>query len=285
MSEVRYATFDPETFVAREGLLDDADVIVRNPRFGHFTYPGTSTTTTALIVDLEDGEAKLHNQPYSVGQPDKFSPSDDGAKVLLTGTATSIDPKSNFALFVKSIINSGVPAKFFQTDDIKGIEGLRIHVKAQVQKDRDGNAIKNTKGYDRTVLLATKLIALPGQAPAAGAPAAGAKVSAPAGAKAPKAPAAPAAAAEVSDELRDKVIRYVAQVADAQGGTVLRSKVSTLSYQAAMKANDADKQAVMKLSFDESFLTDNTGRMVEADGKSYAFEYDAAAKSINRIAA
>src|SRR5437868_4688184 len=141
-SEVRYATFDPEGFAVGGGLLDDADVLIKSARFQHFTYPGSDKTTTALMLILEDAEGKAHEQPYSVGDTDKFAPSDDGKKVLLTGTATSINAKSNFAQFAKSLIDAGVPRTFLQTDDIGVLDGMRIHVIGVAQKDKEGKVIK-----------------------------------------------------------------------------------------------------------------------------------------------
>jgi hypothetical protein len=276
MSEVRYASFNPEAFVQGGTLLDDADVIVRNPRITHFTYPGGKSTTTALVLEFEDAESKKHEQPYSIGQPEKFAPSDDGSKVLLTGTATAINKSSNFAQFIASLINSGVPVSLFQTDDIKAIDGLRIHVNAVAQKDKSGNVVKNDKGYDRTVLLATKLIALPGEKPKSG----GAKATA--GSKPAAAPAQ--AAAEVSDELADKAVRYLSTIAGEQGGSVPRAKVSTLVFQAAMKAKDDAKQQLMKVVFDEGFLKANSGRPVVDGDTAYAFEYDEASKVISKAA-
>lgn len=277
MSEVRYATLDPETF-ASSAFLDDADVIVQNPRFGQFNYPG-GAVTTALLAEFEDAEGKKHEQVYSIGDPQKFAASDDGSKVLLTGTASAIPSKSNFAEFAKSLINSGVPRELLQTDSISAIAGLRIHVRATPQKDAQGNVKKNDKGYDRTILLATAVIALPGaspkgaKAPAAAKPAAGAKA----------APAA-AATAPVSEELADKAVRFLSVVVREAGGSMPRAKVSTAVFQAAMKAKDNDKQALMKVVFEESFLTENSGRPVVEGESMFSFEYDAATKVITSAA-
>jgi hypothetical protein len=282
MSEVRYATFDPEGFAVGGGLLDDADVLVKSARFQHFTYP-SGEVTTALMAILEDAESKVHEQVYSVGDPEKFAPSEDGSKVLLTGTANSINAKSNFAQFVKSLIDSGVPRTLFQTDNIGVLDGLRIHVVGVAQKDKDGKVIKNAKGFDRTLLLASKLIALPGEKPAAAPKTAAPKATkaatgAPATASAPAAPAA----GPVSQEIADKAVQYIAQVAVKQGGSVPRAKVSALVFQAAMVAKDTDKASLPKLAFDPDFLAANSGRPVEAAGGEgyYSFEYDAASQVI-----
>lgn len=280
MSEVRYATFDPTSFV-QGGLLDDADVRIADAGFQVWNYNGGGKDTTALRVAFEDAEGKTHEQFYSVGDPERFSPSDDGSKILLTGTATSINAGSNFAQFVKSLIDAGVPVSFFQTDDIKKLVDLRIHVNRVNQKERAG--INNTRdnGQARTILLATKLISLPGQKPAGGGATKAAATKT--GATKTSAPAA-APAVEVSEELADKVVRYLSTVAGEQGGSVPRAKVSTLVFQAAMKAKDAAKQDVMKLAFDESFLTANSGRPVTEGDEVFAFEYDSAAKVINKAA-
>lgn len=269
MSETRYATFDPEGFAVGTGLLDDADVVLKEVGFQHFDYNGKGKATTALRVLMEDAEGKSHEQYYSVGDPQKFAPSDDGSKVLLTGTATGINSASNFAQFAKSLINAGVPRTLLQTDDIRVIAGLKIHVNAVAQKGKDGAVQKNDAGYDRTLLLATKLIALPGEKPAAGKGKAGSKAT-----------AAPAAAEAPSEAIADKVVQYVAQVAKASGGSVARSKVSALVFQAAMKAKDADKTALPKLAFDPDFLVANSGRGVQSGDEFFAYEYDAATQTI-----
>lgn len=275
MSEARYATFDPENFAVGTGLLDDADVLIKSAKFAPFTYPGTATTTLALILVLEDAEGKEHEQPYSVGDLDKFAASDDGSKILLTGNATQINAKSNFAQFIKSLIDSGVPRTRFQTDNIAHIVGTRVHVNAMAQKDKEGKEAKNAKGFTRTILLATKLIALPGEKPAAGTKATGTKATTKPAASQTDAP---------SEEITDKVVGYVAQVAAAAGGTLPRSKVSALVFQAAMKAKDADKAVLPKLAFDPEFLTANSGRGVQVGDVYTAFEYDAATQVITAAA-
>lgn len=283
MSEVRYATFDPEGFAVGGGLLDDADVLLKEVGFQVYDYNGKGKETTALRVVMEDGEGKVHEQYYSVGDPSKFAASDDGSKILLTGTAASINAKSNFAQFAKSLIDSGVNRALLQTDDIRVIAGMRLHVNAVAQKDKDGKVVKNDGGFDRTLLLATKLIALPGEKPTTKA---GAKATKPAaGAPATSKTAAPAAAAaEVSEEVADKAVRYIALVATKQGGTVPRSKVSALVFQAAMQAKDADKAALPKLAFDPEFLTNNSGRPVIEGDNQFFYEYDAATQVISAAA-
>ncbi len=285
MSEARYATFDPEQFAVGGGLLDDADVIIKSARFAHFTYPGSGKTTTALVVTFEDAEGKAHEQVYSIGDTDKFAPSEDGSKVLLTGTATSINAKSNFAQFAKSLIDAGVNRTLLQTDDIRVIDGMRLHVLGVSQKDKDGKAIKNEKGFDRTLLLASKLLALPGEKVTAK-PAA--KTTKPAATGAPataKATAtAPAAGEPPSQEVADKAVQFISQAVVKAGGTVKRSSISPLVFQAAMIAKDPNKQSLPKLAFDPAFLAANSGRPVQDGDNFYAYEYDEATQEIKAAA-
>lgn len=279
MGYVRYATFDPEAFAAGTGLLDDADVIVKEAGFRVYDYNGKADPSTTLRVLFEDAEGKAHEQYYGVGKPDKFTPSDDGKKILLTGTATAINVRSNFAQFAKSLVDAGVPRTLLQTDDIGVIAGMRLHVNAVVQKDKDGKETKNDKGYARTVLLATKLIALPGEKPTTTA------ASKATSAKATGKPATTTPASEAPSEvIADKTVRYLTEVAKASGGSVPRAKVSALVFQAAMKAKDADKAQLPKLAFDPEFLTAHSGRGVQVGDEFFAYEYDATSQTISAAA-
>lgn len=280
MSETpRIAAFGQEDdFVTSSGLLDDADVTILSARFGHFTYPGGDTTTTALIVSVEDQDGKKHEQTYSVGDPEKFTPSEDGSQVFLQGSATKINSASNFATFITSLVNAGVDRNLFSTGNITVLDGMKLHVLAQPQKDRSGKEVKNAKGYTRTILLASKLLALPGAAPAKAAskPAAGAPKAA-AGKKA----AATTAAPEVSETVADKVVLYVAKAAAGEkDGSIARMKVATPVFRLTNAAADPDRLEIAKLSPNKEVLKANSGRPVFDGEEAYSFEYDEASDTI-----
>lgn len=266
-TQAQALSFNPNDAV-QGGLLDAADVIVRAARICMWDYNGKAKATTAIRVQFEDGDGKLHEQYYSIGDPERYVPSEDGTQVLPTNGATGLNTSSNGYQFMKSLVDSGVPADFVTTD-ISKIDGIKLHVQQVAQPKRAG--LSDQK--DRTILLATKLIALPGQSPVKGGSKGSANATAPA-----------AAAASVSGDVADKAIIYISQVLAANGGTVPRAKVSQLVFQAANTAKDSDKAALTKIVYDEKFLAENSGRPVENGTDVVAFEYDAASKTLKAAA-
>jgi hypothetical protein len=277
MSEIRALSFNPNDAVAG-GLLDDADVLIKEARICLWDYNGKANTTCAIRVAFVDGEDKQHEQYYSVGAPDRYVPSEDGRQVLPVAGATGLNTNSNAFRFIKSLVDSGVPADFIATD-IGKLDGMRVHVKQFAQEKRAGlNQPQDDK--NRTSLLVTKLIAMPGEKPKGGTtkaataskPATGAPASAPATTNAPSA------------EVADKAVIYIAQVLAANGGSVSRAKISQLVFQAANAAKDGDKQALTKIVYDEKFLNDNAGRPVASGDEMVSFNYDAANKTLSAAA-
>ncbi len=274
MTESRVASLNP-TDAIQGGLLDDVDVIVESARFTMWDYNGKAKTVTALRVQYKDGEDKLHEQYYSCGDPERFVPSDDGKKLLLTGTATALNTTSNVVLYLSSLINAGFPSAKL-VDDITTIEGLRAHVQRVTQAKRAG--ITQADDKERSLLLVTKILALPGEAVKGGTVKA-AKPKATAAAVA----AAPAVAALApGSDLAPKTIEYVVAAAQGAGGNISRQAISQKVFQLAMGAKDPDKATVCKLAFDEAFLTANSGPRFTDDGTPIAsFEYDGASKTIS----
>jgi hypothetical protein len=274
MSEaLRTASLNPDDAV-QGGLLDDADVEIVGARFDIFTY-STGQTGVGAIINFRDAEEKIHEQFYSAGQSDRYVPSDDKTKLLLTGTATGLNQSSNLVAYLSSLVNAGVPKPFF-SDSIGVMVGMKLHVNRVNQPGRAVLAGSESAegGRPKTILLATKLLSMPGEKTG--------KAATKATAKATPGAAPVAASAEVSTELSDKAVQYIFRVSEKP---VLRQKISTLVFQAANTAKDADKQALTKIVFDESWLTANSGRPVEdADNGVVAFDYDAATKTLSRAA-
>lgn len=244
MSEVRTASLNPNDAV-QGGLLDDADVVIREARFTLWNYNGAAKDTTALRVSMEDADGKQHEQYYSAGDPERFVPSDDGRKLYLTGTATALNASSNVVQFLKSLIDAGFPAAGL-TDDIGAIDGLKAHVNRVTQQKRSFQGAAPDNGRERTILLVTKVIAMPGEKPKKG------------GAKAATVSVAPAVSAangsEVSDEIADAAAQYLLEILAENGGSIERQKVSQLAFQKALKAKDARKSEITKAVFNEQFL-------------------------------
>src|SRR3990167_1802900 len=202
MSETRTASLNPADAV-QGGFLDDADVIIEGASFAIWDYNGKGKATTALRVAYKDGDDKLHEQYYSAGSPERYVPSDDGKKLLLTGTATGLSNQSNLVKYLTALVNAGFPVDKLG-DDVSGLVGLRAHVNAVSQPRTN---MQNEGDKDRTILLVTKIIALPGQKPGGGVSKAAGGAGKTAAAKA--VPAAAAASAPTDDEVAERVIGYI----------------------------------------------------------------------------
>jgi hypothetical protein len=243
----------PADAVEGAGLpLDDVDVIIKEARFALWNYNNTQAEGPALRVIFVDGEEKSHEQYFSAGKIEKSVPSDDGKKLLPVSDASpkGLNKSTKAFTFLASLFNADPAVGTLLADgDVSKLDGLRAHVIAAADKNDKGETIKNAKGYDRTTIVVSKIIALPGQTPKAAA--AGKKAAA-------GAPAAPAAAAAAGNaELDAKVAEIVLGVLAEQGGTVARLKLSPLVFKAAGK--ESNKQAIVTRAFQEDFLKANFG--------------------------
>jgi hypothetical protein len=277
MSEMRTASLNPNDAV-QGGLLSDADIIIDSALFTLFDYNGTQAPSPALRVQFKDGDDKLHEQHYSAGKSENFVPSEDGRKLLLTGTATALNTGSNVYKFLKSLVDSGFPIEKLM-DDIGVIVGTRAHVIQVANPAERGEQKLDKNGRPKTTLLVTKILALPGEK-VAKAKAAAPKVAVTAGKPATTVTPAGTLTAPASDDTVSKTVGYVITALQAAGGPISRQAISQKVFMIANSAKDADKAGVCKLAFEEGFLSGNSGSPIQAGEDLVAFEYDAETKMI-----
>ena len=246
------------------GFLDDVDVTIAEARFTVWDYQGKAAPTIALRVSFEDQEGGTHQQYYSCGDPTKLHPSTDGRAIVALVPGVGINQGTNAIAFISSLVNAGFPEDRL-TNDVQIFDGLQCHVNQVAQPKRPG--LKDQK--DKTYLLVTKILRLPWEAapPKAsrGAPKTNARptpVPAPVATTAPT--PSPAPVGEASGERVEKARGVVLQVLMEKGGTLAKTKLPTECFRAM--ANDADRNAVVQLVFQEGFLSQSVH-----DG---AFNYD-----------
>jgi hypothetical protein len=243
-------------------FLDDIDVTLKECRFVTWDYMGKANPSTALKVTMEEPDGITHEQYYSAGDPSKVTPSPDGKTLIPQAGATGLNNNTNALAFISSIINAGFPEDKLGSD-ASVFDGLGAHVNQVAQPKRAG--LKDQK-EGKTYLLVTKITRLPWDAKPAklpkGAPA-GPRPVAPVPAAAPVASAAPANGTP-TNEMIEKARVTVISILTEKGGSVPRSKLSQEAFR--LLSSDPDRNAIVKLVYDDGFLTQSV-----ADGV-FAFD-------------
>lgn len=155
------ASLNPDTFLEGGGLLDNVDVVWRNPRFEMWSYPGGQYPDSPVLkIDLEmDDGATSDNDVWTAGSADDWSPSKDGSKLVPIGKASSLSKSSNLYQLLKSIKDADFPVDKME-DDVGVYEGMKCHMIRIKQPERKGLQ-KKEKKYDPSVLVVDTIIQLP----------------------------------------------------------------------------------------------------------------------------
>lgn len=248
------ALLRPDTFVSG-GLLDDVDVTIRSCRFKVYDYDGkVPGGVLALHIEMEDEDGQTSDQYYSAGDLRFFTPSNDGKMAVPTGSKTALSSSSNAAQFIVSVVNAGYPVDQLEAD-VSVFEGMKVHVNRVAQPKRAGiikNQPQDDSGREKTILLVSKILAMPGEEPvkkgAATKAGAGTKASA---ASKPAAKASTPAAAQADDSDLDSILTDVVMtIVTEAGGSITKKALSTAVFQ-AMKDNPARNAAVKRVYVDE----------------------------------
>ena len=245
----------PSTYTSG-GLVDDVDVTLKELRFMLWDYDGKADADVPALrvtMETEDGEESM--QYFSAGRADHFMPTEDGLGLDQVGARTSINESTNFATFMRSLIEVGCDESKFD-EDISALEGMNVHVRRIPQKERGGFPNTRPDGQPRMVLTVTKINSVPWDEDDAAARPAAAKARAkpPAAAKAKAKPAgakaAPAAAVDDDDLMSD-----VTTILNA-GGTMTKTQVMQAVLRDGIKNKlpAADRKARTERAHQEEFL-------------------------------
>ena len=251
-------SLNPEDFTEGGGLVDDVNVIWNKVRFEMFDYQGSVPGgAPALKIDMKDEDGEEHEQYYSMGSANDWSPSMDGKQLISVGSASGIRASSNGGILLKSLVDSGFP-KDQIGDDITVFEGLQCHVIRVPAPKRPGIKKKEREdGRDfgpDTILIVDEIIAMPGEKKKPK----GAPGKDKAKAKGKTKEEAPAASEGLITKAQEAVLELV-----LEHGEVTKKKLPTLVF-ASMK-DDTDRNAIAKLVFQDDFLE---GGEWEYDGDS-----------------
>jgi hypothetical protein len=243
-SAVKRISMNPSEFTAG-GLIDDVDITITDALTTLFDFNGSQPPTPCLALELTDPNKVAHIQYFSAGKPEDWQPDDAGEGLVAVSGKTSINNSTNLGKFLASLVEAGYPSENLNDGNLKVLIGLQAHVIQQVV-ERKG-LVRTGKNADRpnTVLVVSKIIALPGAGGGVGASAASAtsKATGAAGASgavggksngaAKTTPAASPAAAGGEDEL-DAEISSALQAAllEAEGNTLAKKDVTKVVFAA-----------------------------------------------------
>jgi len=155
------ASLKPSGFSEGGGLLDNVDVVWKNPRFEMWDYAGKGPSIPALAIDLEPDEGDVITQYWSAGNADDWSPSKDGTKLVPIGKALSLSKSSNVYQLLKSLVEADFPEDQME-DDISIYEGMKCHMVRIKAPERPGLKQKEKK-YEASVLVVDTILQMPGK--------------------------------------------------------------------------------------------------------------------------
>ncbi len=170
MSGQQAVSLVPDTFTMG-GMLDDVDVRVVSARFESFDYNGQADEPVCAIalsmIPVDDDDAEERTQYYSMGgNLSKFTPSSDNKRAIPGKEGTAINKGSNAALLLSNLVTSGFPADRLGAGDISVLDGCILHVNQIAAPKRSGGDKKFEAKEGKTILIPTKVVALPEQAKA-----------------------------------------------------------------------------------------------------------------------
>jgi hypothetical protein len=124
-------SFRLENF-AGGGALPEGKYKCKECRFVLWDYDGKAPQTTALriVAVSNDAAAQEFTQHWSVGDPQKVLPTQDGKGIAVLSGKNTIGKGSNFFIFFESLINAGLPEDALE-NDFSVLDGMEVQI-AQV---------------------------------------------------------------------------------------------------------------------------------------------------------
>ena len=226
----------PDLCAEGGGLLDDFDGTVTVFNFESTTYDNKipePVTVLRVVIVTDDGDE--NQELLTLGgfnEPVQFIPDETGFGLKKLGAKSKLTKTCNAVRHIDSYIQAGFPLNRLDPRDVKAIIGVKGHF---LRHALDMKGIKKKEGErDKTVLLCTKIISLPGESGVRGK--AKVKVKTP------------------DDELANVVTNIIMGVLAENGGEIAKKDlISALFKNAELNALD-DKKGALKLAADDIWL-------------------------------
>ena len=193
-------------------------------------YNGKGSYGSAIFAEIvytdEDGEE--YKQYYSPGKTvqDACTISDNG-KSLDGPEGVGIRASSNFGLWVNSLKDNGVPSSLLATDlsSVEGLKGIWVQYAPKREVDQ-----KNDKGYDKTIVILSSVVSLPGESKGS------------------------TASSSNDTNIDDMAIAYLTMLLGEKGEIKKSGIAATLMSNKDFKV-ESNRNAIMKRILDEEFLS------------------------------
>ena len=229
----------PSEFVEGGVVPVDRNLLWTKCRFTIFEYKkrdGTVVaTTTSAEIDYKDDDGQEYKQNYSVGDPERFIPSQDGKTLIAVGSAEALSKSSNFYLLLNALVNAGFPENKLE-EDISSLDGLYTYNIGMPEPKRSGLVRQAEEGArERSISVPSQVLRLPWEK----------------GKGATK--AAPATADKEAEEADEDVVK---QAIEFVGKNLVDGKVTRQQLAVAVfkdLANDPNKDAIATLIFTPAF--------------------------------
>ena len=164
------ASLRASDFVDALPMPIDGNFTWKESRFAFFDYvkktgEKVATTTAARIIFASEG-GEEYTQHYSVGDPSRVTPSEDGKSLVLVGDGSALNKSSNFFILMKALEDAGLPDDFLG-DDISVLDGMITHNIGVPEPKRAGletTTAREASGRGpRTLAVPDEVIKMPGK--------------------------------------------------------------------------------------------------------------------------
>ena len=168
MAKQKTASLRASSFVDALPMPIDGNYTWKECLFALFEYKKktgevVATTCAARVTFLSEGGEEFI-QHYSVGDPSRVMPSDDGKEIVLVGDGTALNKSSNFFVLMKALEDAGLPDDFLG-DDFSVLDGMVTHNIGVPEPKRSGLAGTQPAegGRVRTLAVPDEIIKMPGK--------------------------------------------------------------------------------------------------------------------------
>jgi hypothetical protein len=166
MNETRTGSLNPDDAKLKGFFLDDADITIESVRYVNYDFQGNAKQPRLCLRLTIEGATYPEYLP--IGWPSDYAPSPDGKRAVSVsdkaGKFRATDPGMRF---ITSAVECGFPKEKIG-DDASVFDGLSCHVTRVPDENYKPKPGAPPPKRVPSVLLVTKILALPGEKPPAG---------------------------------------------------------------------------------------------------------------------